>query len=668
VKRELMAAPGKFLRAALESDDDPTVQEQVEAVFVETRVYSDRVIGLGLWEPRDVPWLALGRTKWLEHESAEAPPARTVSDLTPTQAEDLRQRVADAIAKQEPVVVFRADDDAPDALPLLVPATPEMLDDLVRRSEGRPAPKPARPEVLVPIIETNEGRLGFQPDFTRRPALAPGLPDCLETPLKAHQASGLDWLQKSWLAGAPGVLLADDMGLGKTLQGLAFLAWLREAMQRGAIDGAPILIVAPTGLLANWSAEHARHLARDGLGNCLAAFGPGLRGLRGTGEGLDIARIEKADWVLTTYETLRDYSRDFISVRFAALLADEAQKVKTPGVRMTDALKAMQADFRIAMTGTPVENRLADLWCIVDGVRAGWLGDLRTFSQTYEAAADLDALKGLKQRLDEPFGGAPALLLRRMKEDHLPDLPRANPVVARQAMPEIQQRAYLAALAEARTGKTRGAVLKALQAFRAISLHPTPAMEVDDATFIAASARLALAFAALDVIARAGERVLVFLEKQDMQPRIAGMIQRRYGLDATPEIINGAVPGARRQARVDRFQTAPEGFDAMILAPRAAGVGLTITRANHVIHLDRWWNPAVEDQCTGRVLRIGQTRTVHIHVPIATLGGAGRSFDENLHAMLERKRTMMREALLPPEPDDADADALFGATVGGVPG
>ncbi len=164
-------------------------------------------------------------------------------------------------------------------------------------------------------------------------------------------------------------------------------------------------------------------------------------------------------------------------------------------------------------------------------------------------------------------------------------------------------------------------------------------MQADDATFIAASARLTLAFAALDRIEAAGERALIFLEKLDMQPRLAGIIQRRYHMASTPEIINGQVPGARRQARVDRFQTAPEGFDAMLLFPRAAGVGLTITRANHVIHLDRWWNPAVEDQCTGRALRIGQTRTVHIHVPIATLPAGPASFDENLHALLERKRT-----------------------------
>jgi hypothetical protein len=225
---------------------------------------------------------------------------------------------------------------------------------------------------------------------------------------------------------------------------------------------------------------------------------------------------------------------------------------------------------------------------------------------------------------------------------------------------------YEDVLAKARSASSRGSVLEALQRFRALSLHPDPDMEADDQTFIAAPARLTLCFDIVDRVVAAKERALVFLDNLRLQPRIAGLIQRRYKLDTTPEIISGEVAGTRRQARVDRFQTGPEGFDAMILSPRAAGVGLTITRANHVIHLSRWWNPAVEDQCTGRVLRIGQTRTVHIHVPIAILQNGPRSFDENLHALMERKRTLMREALLPAGLGSADEEALFNAMINTV--
>ena len=470
-------------------------------------------------------------------------------------------------------------------------------------------------------------------------------------------------MQDSWLAGAPGVLLADDMGLGKTLQGLAFLAWLREAMERGAIARQPILIVAPTGLLANWSAEHARHLHGRGLGDCCAAFGAGLRALRQTaGPGLDTAQLEAADWVLTTYETLRDHSADFGGVAFAALLADEAQKVKTPGVRMTDALKGMKADFRIAMTGTPVENRLADLWCIVDGVRSGWLGSLEAFSRTFEVEVDHDALRTLRRQLEEKMGGAPALMLRRMREDHLPELPVSQLHIMRRPMPPMQFEAYRAAMESARTAG-EGGVLAALQSFRAISLHPELAMTASDEAFISASARLSLCFQAIDAIASEGERVLVFVESRALQPRLAGLIQRRYRLATTPEIISGAVPGAKRQARVDRFQGAADGFDVLIISPRAGGVGLTLTRANHVVHLDRWWNPAVEDQCTGRALRIGQRRTVHVYVPLATLPTERRSFDENLDELLTRKRSLVRDVLLPPEPNSFEVAELLGQTI-----
>ena len=149
-----------------------------------------------------------------------------------------------------------------------------------------------------------------------------------------------------------------------------------------------------------------------------------------------------------------------------------------------------------------------------------------------------------------------------------------------------------------------------------------------------------------------------------MQARLAGLIQRRYHLPVSPMIINGAVPGERRQAYVNRFQAHQGVFDAMILSPRAGGVGLTLTSANHVIHLERWWNPAVEDQCTGRVLRIGQTRPVSVHIPLAVCE-SGRSFDENLHALLQRKRELFRDTLMPVDIDDEEALTLVKQSTSG---
>jgi len=148
-----------------------------------------------------------------------------------------------------------------------------------------------------------------------------------------------------------------------------------------------------------------------------------------------------------------------------------------------------------------------------------------------------------------------------------------------------------------------------------------------------------------------------------MQARLVGLIQRRYRMPLPPMVINGAIAGSDRQARVDRFQAGPDEFDVMILSPQAGGVGLTLTRANHVIHLARWWNPAVEDQCTCRALRIGQEKTVYVHIPMATLDDGRSSFDENLHALLQRKRTLMNEALMPPEATEGDLDSLLDASV-----
>ena len=174
------------------------------------------------------------------------------------------------------------------------------------------------------------------------------------------------------------------------------------------------------------------------------------------------------------------------------------------------------------------------------------------------------------------------------------------------------------------------------QSFRRLGL-PTPefdarllvahALALDHAGLIAQSARLQVAFEALDKVAEQKEKALIFLDDLGLQARLAGLMQRRYGLRAPPPLINGSVDGSQRQARVDAFQMSAEGFDAMILSPRAGGVGLTLTRANHVIHLSRWWNPAVEDQCTGRVHRIGATKPIFIHLPMAVLGNGQSAFD-----------------------------------------
>ncbi|UPK23406.1 DEAD/DEAH box helicase [Bradyrhizobium sp. 131] len=595
--------------------------------------------------------------------------------LSDEQADQLRARIENAIGANQKNVPLDNEGRTID-----VPASYEALAALealkaARSSLDQPKDVASPPgkdtraalEKEALLIKPNEQEIQVEGYFAKRSAPPLGSPSGLASRLKHHQVEGLDWLQKAWTSGRPGVLLADDMGLGKTFQSLAFLAWLREGMLSGAIDRAPILVVAPTGLLENWRTEHDRHLSTPGLGHCVQAYGPALANIRRSSPegrpGIDVEKLRRADWVLTTYETLRDYDQDFGQLRFSALLFDEAQKIKTPGVRVTDAAKAMNAEFRLALTGTPVENRLADLWCITDAVHPACLGDLKTFSATYEKDPDLERLQLLKSSLDVWHGGRAPLLLRRLKEDKLPDLPRPVQRVSEAVMSGVQLAQYEAAIEDARQISKPGAVLEILQRMRAVSLHPGGDPLMSDSDFIRASARMRIAFDALDLIASRGERVLIFLDDLDLQARLAGIIQRRYHIASPPMIINGNASGATRQARVDRFQIGPDEFDAMILSPRAGGVGLTLTHANHVIHLSRWWNPAVEDQCTGRVVRIGQTRDVEVHIPISLLPQGNASFDQNLHSLLERKRRLMRDALLPPNATEADRNELFQATV-----
>lgn len=682
-RREFFASPRTFLREALGDEADPTV---VENVFRETPAYSERVLGLGLWKPRVLPWISIGGGDWFGDDTPRAGGTSSRArektaglmigdrklELSQDAAVALRTSIEDAIAAGEASVPFADGDNE-----IVVPATAETLQALETivlsyedpSESGRLAPQGGgyrTAEVL--LIRPNEEEVELEAAFARRDGPVPAIPHLVRAALKPHQSEGLQWLQGAWSAGRPGTLLADDMGLGKTLQALAFLAWLREGMVNGTVLRAPVLIVAPTGLLENWRAEHERHLRSPGLGTCLRAYGAGLREIRRPSQdgrpGLDVEALQQADWVLTTYETLRDHDRDFGQVRFAVLVFDEAQKIKTPGIRLTDAAKAMNADFRVALTGTPVENRLGELWCIVDTVHPAYLDDLRTFSARYERNPDADALRRLKRLLDRQVGGCPPLMLRRMKEDRLPELPPHGEKLLEREMPGRQLDAYRETVEVVRAGAQGGGVLAALQRLRSISLHPTPEGSEPDEAFIAASARLAATIEVLDQIHRRGEAALLFLEDLAMQARLAGVLQRRYGLRSPPMIINGQVAGGVRQARVDAFQQRLDGFDVMILSPKAGGVGLTLTRANHVIHLSRWWNPAVEDQCNGRAIRIGQSRPVTTYLPIAVLPNGNRSFDQNLNALLDRKRALMREALCPPAVTDAEFQDLLQDTVG----
>ncbi len=672
-RNDFLRNPRSYLAQAM-----PDGGSDLGTLFVETRQYSERVRGLGLWVKPRLAWLVAKGNQWLPERFIVRIGEQMV-ELDETQLRVLADLVERAERAGVSTVEYAgsnfATGDVAEMLERLEVEPPVSAPQEHGRNENELTEPP---QVL--IIDENIEEQGYAVASTRRPSAAPKVfpADHVLTTPKPHQIDGFSWLVDAWLAGLPGVLLADDMGLGKTMQALSFLAWFREnrrqvgAPQRAALVG-PILIVAPTALLRNWRAEAARHLTPSALGTCVEAYGSQLVALKKGREALpedalDLDTLRNAGWVLTTYETLANYHRAFARVAFPVAIFDEMQKIKSPATINTHAAKAMNADFVLGMTGTPIENRIEDLWCLMDRVAPGRLGPLKTFSKTY-GSNDPAALAELKDKLDRGINGLPALMLRRMKEDHLDGLPpRAVVAYNGVAMPQVQADAYADTIARARTAGANGRdMLQIIHALRGISLHPhggdgaTPGNRTQWAD---QSARMVQAFMALDEIHAKGEKALVFIEDRSVQTIFSAAIAERYGLGAEPTIVNGATPGERRREIVDRFQASPPGFGVLLLSPKAAGMGLTITAANHVIHLSRWWNPAVEDQCNDRVYRIGQSKPVTVHIPIARHPVfQDTSFDVRLDRLLSRKRELARTMLVPPL-TDSDAEELFKDTVG----
>lgn len=661
-RKQFAASPRRVIAETL---GKPT--ESLETLFLETTQYSERVVGIDPWRKPVLPWIKPKPNSWLPEAFGLAvgdPPVRI--EIPPAQLPAALAQVQAAIAQGLPTISL-AGIDVPAS-----PATEAAIKDLIPLTappgEGEPpeTPPPDIAEKLFLQVRDNLEEVLYAPLASAKEIQFPpaALPLGVRTTLKPHQVHGFQWLATAWRSHRPGVLLADDMGLGKTLQALTFFCWLREQGVKS-----PILIVAPTGLLANWQAEIDRHLSRESLGPILRAYGGTLRAHRdGKGTDLEIgaARLNTADWndsgvVLTTYETMRDYHFSMARVDFAVIAYDEAQKLKNPAAQVARAAQTLRSRFSIALTGTPVENRLQDLWSLADVVQPSLLGSSKGFETRY-GSASLEDLRELNSRLTSDAAPWPPFMMRRMKADHVEGLPSKIEVEKALPMPPAQAAAYAQAVQRAlalRGSGAREAMLETLARLRSISLAPTlPKVGAD---FTTDSARLQASFSILDDIKARGEKALIFCESLDLQPLLAAEIRRRYSMTRTVPCISGSVAGEMRQKLVDDFQARPPSFDVMILSPKAGGVGLTITAANHVIHLTRWWNPAVEDQATDRAYRIGQTKDVTVWIPIAehpdpSLRDA--SFDHKLAALLKRKRTLAAGLLAEPE-SAADAATLF---------
>ncbi|THA34506.1 DEAD/DEAH box helicase [Streptomyces sp. A1277] len=440
-------------------------------------------------------------------------------------------------------------------------------------------------------------------------------PAALAATLRDYQLRGLNWLHTMTSLGLGGCL-ADDMGLGKTITLIAL------HLHRQTIEGAagPTLVVCPTSLMGNWQRE-------------IEKFAPGtpVRRFHGPSRGLD--DLAGSGFVLTTYGTMRLDAPKLAAAEWGMVVADEAQHVKNPYSATARALRTIGAKARVALTGTPVENNLSELWAILDWTTPGLLGRLGTFRTRYARAVeggDPAAAERLGS-LVRPF------LLRRRKSDPgiAPELPpktetdRAVSLTAEQAgLYEAVVRETLAAISGADGMARRGLVVKLLTSLKQICNHPAQYLKEEEPRIAGRSGKLELLDELLDTIVAEGAGVLVFTQYVGM----ARLLERHLAARGIgTQFLHGGTPVAAREAMVNRFQAGEE--PVFLLSLKAAGTGLNLTRAGHVVHFDRWWNPAVEAQATDRAYRIGQTQPVQVHRLMAE-----GTIEDRIADMLARKQ------------------------------
>lgn len=676
--------PKVFLSEAL---GDLISTELIEEIFQETEGYSERVKEIGVWSPPIIPYSFKEASEWFVDseivlKTGDKEIHITIADLLKHQIE-AQENLESGIPVIEinghklPVAEVVNTIDA--IKKSLAPEKP--LDLLTEEVSNRALTNEEVPSEKLGLniyrnLEDEEYQLN---ERLSREALDYQIDNLLNNPLP-HQNEAIKILQDHWRTGSPGMLMADDMGLGKTYQTLAFLSWVKMLMAKKLWQKKPFLLVAPTGLIQNWIDEQRIHVGSDGLGEILNLTGKGLAAMK-TKDGLDrnaelitgfhcldLNKLQNADWVITTYETLRDYQFSFAKINWSVLIFDEMQKIKNPKARVTDAAKAMKADFVLGLTGTPVENTLLELWCLIDTIKPGFLKSLKQFAQEYNSSDEksYQKLSALNQMLTSSENNTP-LMLRRLKSDHLKGLPSKQEHFLKEKMPISQSTEYSICQENAkREAGKKGSALEALLKIRTISLHPGLVNEshLSSANFQEQSARVLQTTEIIDMVKRKNEKALIFCETRQMQAMLAEFLKDRYDLGHIPIIINGTMPGTKRKAKVDIFQQRV-GFDVMILSPKAGGVGLTLTAANHVIHLTRWWNPAVEDQCTDRVYRIGQKNEVNVYYPQAIHPSLNdSSFDIVLNTLLEKKRSLNKQTLSPTQLTEKEMEELYKKATG----
>ncbi|WP_027409234.1 DEAD/DEAH box helicase [Anoxybacteroides tepidamans] len=456
------------------------------------------------------------------------------------------------------------------------------------------------------------------------------IPASFKGTLRPYQQRGVDWLLflRRFRLGA---CLADDMGLGKTVQMLAYFTYVNEQERTNR----PFLLICPTSVLGNWQKECER-------------FAPHLKiyvhhgANRAKGEQFAKAANE-ADLVLTTYSLAHLDCEELSSVQWDTICLDEAQNIKNADTKQARAIRKFNGGHKIALSGTPMENRLSELWSIFHFINPGYLGSQaqfqRRFAAPIEKERDVEKVAML-QKLIRPF------LLRRTKTDEaialdLPDKLEQKeycPLTAEQASlyEELVQQT-LSRIEKADGFERRGMILQMLGRLKQLCNHPALYLkEENPADILARSHKLEKLLELVEQIRTNGESCLIFTQYIEMGNMIQQLLASH--LDERVAFLNGSVPKTERDRMVEQFQSG--AFHVFILSLKAGGIGLNLTAANHVIHFDRWWNPAVENQATDRAYRIGQNRFVHVHKLIAV-----GTLEEKIDEMIERKQSLNEEII-----------------------
>lgn len=452
-------------------------------------------------------------------------------------------------------------------------------------------------------------------DFTKPVDVT--VPDTLKGELRPYQQTGLKWLWTNISKGF-GACMADDMGLGKTIQVISLILKMKEESQMPK----PILVICPTTLMGNWMKE-------------LQMFAPSLDAViyHGAERKLDL----KHDVILTTYAIMRIDVEELKKQNWGMIIVDEAQNIKNPDTAQTLAIKMLKSDIKIAMTGTPVENRLTELWSIFDFINRGYLGSLRDFQKSY--AIPIERFKENSRASKLKMSISP-FVLRRLKTDKhvITDLPEKMVLNDYCYLSKPQAVLYektLSEMMEKISGFTginrRGNIFKLITALKQICNHPYQFLKGGEMGK-ELSGKMDKCISTVQSILDNDEKTLIFTQYKEMGDILSKVIHEECGSE--PLFFHGSLTVPQREDMIEKFQSDPMA-KVMILSLKAGGTGLNLTSATNVIHYDLWWNPAVEDQATDRTYRIGQSKNVMVHRMI-TLG----TFEEKIDEMLKAKKEL----------------------------